>query len=229
MPTLVAHPTLGWRPAPRATDASRALLRCGVLAGPVYVGLALAQALTRPGFDLRRHDISLLANGSLGWIQIGNFVVSGLLVIAAAIGMRRVLPSGRGRTWGPLLVGLYGACIALAGVFVADPGAGFPSGTPAAANTMTWHGALHLLCAAVGFLALIAACCVFAQRFAAEGRPRWAGYSAATGAVFFVTFFGSVILSGSGVNTGLSVLGLWIAVLLGWSWLSTVSARGVAA
>ena len=53
-------------PAPGRT---RALLCCGVLAGPIYIVVGLVQALTREGFDLTRHDLSLLANGRLGWIQ----------------------------------------------------------------------------------------------------------------------------------------------------------------
>jgi len=83
------------------------------------------------------------------------------------------------------------------------------------------------LCAAVGFLALVGACFVFARRFAAEGRPGWVWYSRATGSLFFVAFFGSVFLSSSPATFGWSVLGLWLAVLLGWTWLSAVSARGV--
>ena len=60
----------------------------------------LVQAFTREGFDLRRHPLSLLSLGELGWIQIGNFVVAGLLVVAFAVGLRRVLHPGRGGTWG---------------------------------------------------------------------------------------------------------------------------------
>jgi len=40
------------------------------------------QMLVRDGFDIRRHALSLLTNGDLGWIQILNFVLTGLLVIA---------------------------------------------------------------------------------------------------------------------------------------------------
>jgi len=54
------------RPGARVT---KSLLGYGVLAGPFYVIVVLAQALTRPGFDLARHDASLLSNGPLGWIQ----------------------------------------------------------------------------------------------------------------------------------------------------------------
>ena len=85
MATLATQ--LGGAVGSRRAPAHRLLL-AGVLAGPFYLTVALAQALTRPGFDLRRHDVSLLANGSLGWIQIGNFLVSGLLAIVAAVGLR---------------------------------------------------------------------------------------------------------------------------------------------
>jgi hypothetical protein len=32
--------------------------------------------------------------------------------VAAAVGLRRVLPPGRGRTWAPILIGTYGASLA---------------------------------------------------------------------------------------------------------------------
>jgi hypothetical protein len=80
------------------------------------------QMLVRDGFDIRRHALSLLTNGNLGWIQILNFVLTGLLVIAGAFGMRRALRWGRGRTWGPLLLGVHGL-----GLIGAEKGL-FPSG-----------------------------------------------------------------------------------------------------
>src|SRR5258706_11269109 len=69
-------------------------LACGVVAGPVYVVVSLAQALTRDGFDLSRHSWSLLSNGDLGWLQISNFIVVGVLTIAFAVGLRRVWSPG---------------------------------------------------------------------------------------------------------------------------------------
>ncbi len=77
---------------------TRALLACGVVAGPLYVVVGLIQALTRDGFELGRHPLSLLSNGDLGWIQIINFLVTGLLTVACAVGMRWVLQPGRGGT-----------------------------------------------------------------------------------------------------------------------------------
>jgi hypothetical protein len=94
---------------------TRALLGCGLVAGPLYVGVSLLQALTRDGFDLTRHMWSLLSNGDLGWLQITNFLVTGVLTIACAAGMRRALGAQRGGTWGPVLVGVYGLGLIAAG------------------------------------------------------------------------------------------------------------------
>ena len=203
------------------TRQTRALLICGLIAGPFYIVVGLIQALTRPGFDIMRHDLSLLANGDLGWIQITNLVLSGLLVIAGAVGMRKALQGGRGRTWGPILLGIYGLGLIGAGFFTADPAFGFPPGTPAAAHTMSWHGLLHFICGGVGFLALIAACFVFARRFASQRQRGWATYSLATGVIFFAAFAG--IAMGSGQSW--SVIGFWIGVVLAWAWISAMAVK----
>lgn len=77
---------------PDATiKATRVLLLCSFAAGPVYMGVSLVQAFTRPGFDITRHALSALANGKLGWLQIANFVLTGLLITAGAVGIRRAL------------------------------------------------------------------------------------------------------------------------------------------
>lgn len=197
----------------------KTLLTCGVLAGPLYLAVGLAQALARDGFDIRRHPLSVLSNGDLGWIQIGNFVVSGLLVIAAAIGLGRALTAGPGRVWGPRLVAGYGVGLIAAGAFVADPFDGFPVGTPAGpADSTSWHGVAHFAAGGIGFFALIGACFVFARRFAALGRRGWAGYSAATGVLFFAAFVG---ISSGNPNAAI-LLAFTAAVILGWTWLALI-------
>jgi hypothetical protein len=109
------------------------LLTAGIVAGPLFLAVWALQAFTRDGFDPGRHPISLLSLGQLGWIQIANFVVTGALLVGCAVGLRHVLHRGRGGTWGPWLVGAFGAGLILAGVLVTDAGAGFPSGAPAGA------------------------------------------------------------------------------------------------
>ena len=96
------------------------LLTSGMIAGPLFIIVSLILAFTGEGFDVVRHPASLLALGDLGWIQIANFVVSGVLFIALAIGLRRVLTSGVGSRWLPILFGLVGVAMIIGGVFVPD-------------------------------------------------------------------------------------------------------------
>jgi len=201
------------------------LLYCGVVAGPLFTVVALIEMLTRSGFDLRRHDLSLLSNGPLGWIQIANFFVAGLLAIAAAAGIRRVLRSGRGGTWGPLLIAVYGLGYFGAGVFVADPMNGFPPGTPdGLPSSASWHSWMHLISGSLGFLALIAACFVFARRFSGLRRRGWMAYSVATGVVVLA----AVIGISSGSQSAATIIGFFVAATVGWAWLSALSVRLVA-
>jgi hypothetical membrane protein len=198
-----------------ATATTRSLLGWGAVAGPLYVAVALAQALTRDGFDLSRHSWSLLANGSLGWIQIADFLLAGAMTVAFAIGVRRAT----GSVWAPRLLAGYGLALVAAGVFRADPAAGFPVGTPADAATISWHGGLHLLAGALGFGCLIAACLVLGRRYAHAGRSGRALFSRVTGTVFLVAFLG--IASGSGSPA--TVLPFAAAVVLAWGWLTGVA------
>jgi hypothetical protein len=163
-----------------------------VVAGPLFTVVGLIQAFTRPGFDLRRHALSMLENGDLGWIQISSFILTGLLFVAGAVGMRQVMRGSRGGTWGPLLVGVFGVGMVGAGLFTADPGLGFPPGTPPNSAEISWHGIVHLSIATVAFAALIAAGFVWTRRFASQGRRGWAAYSAVTAVIFFACFAGLV-------------------------------------
>ena len=200
------------------TNRTRALLACGVVAGPLFIAVALLQALTRDGFDLGRHPLSLLSLGELGWIQIANFVVAGLLTVASAVGLRRMLQPGRGRRWGPRLVGVYGVGLIGGGVFLADAGAGFPPGAPAGApEQLSWHGILHAIAPVLAFLSLIMACFVLARRFAGLGQRGWATYCVATG----VALLG--LMAWPDRDTVLVQLA--VAIVLGWSWLSVLAAR----
>src|SRR6185369_16887669 len=141
----------------RTTSVTRSLLGYGVIAGPFYVIVSLGQALTRTGFDLSRHEWSLLANGGLGWIQIVNFLLTGAMTVAFAAGLSR---AGQGvAAW---LIAVFGLGMFGAGIFRADPSLGFPPGTPDGPGAVSWHGLLHFVCAGIGFACMIAACLVMA-------------------------------------------------------------------
>ena len=172
--------------ASAAANVTRVLLACGVVGGPLFMVVGLVQAFTRPGFDLRRHALSMLSLGDLGWIQVTNFELTGLLVVALAIGMRRALHPGRAGTFGPPLMAAYGVGFIIAGVFRIDPALGYPPGAPEGVTVFSWHAMLHFTGFTVAFIGLIAACFVFARRFAGLGQRGWAAYCAATGAVAFV-------------------------------------------
>lgn len=196
------------------TRVTRSLLGYGVLAGPFYVGVSLAQALTRPGFDLTRHEWSLLSNGVLGWIQVANFTLTGLMVLAAAIGLGRALRPGVASTWAPRLVGGYGVGLVAAGLLRADPAMGFPVGAPADPAAVSWHGMGHLIAGSIGFACLIAACFVLARRW----HGTLAVFSRVTGVVFLAGFAGIATGAGSAVV----ILAFTGAVVVAWAWLATV-------
>jgi Protein of unknown function (DUF998) len=203
-------------PAARVT---KSLLAYGVIAGPTYVLVSLTQALTRDGFEFTRHPWSALANGPLGWIQVANFVLSGLMTVAFAAGLRRALRPGRAATWGPRLIGVYGASLVAAGAFRADPAMGFPPGTAETAGEVSWHGMLHFAAGGIGFPCLIAACFVIARRFAVERRSGWGTFSSITGVVFLAGFVGLVMGGGSAVT----LLTFTAAVGLACAWTCAVA------
>lgn len=193
--------------------SARNLVRAGAAAGPLYLILGYAQALLRDGFDMRRHALSNLSLGDLGWIQVATFLLCGILVIAGAVGLRRTMQRGRGRLWGPILLAVYGIGLIGAGIFKADPANGFPPGS-VAPTTMTQSGLMHFVFGGIGFYALIAACFVFARRFKEGGEGGWAVYSIVSGLLFFVSF--AAIASGS--TSAAVMLGFYGAVTWIWIW-----------
>ncbi|MFD7257075.1 DUF998 domain-containing protein [Streptomyces sp. NPDC059874] len=176
--TISASTSVSAAPSPAAAasrPATRVLLACGAAAGPLFLAVGIVGGLTREGFDFTRNAISQLSLGDLGWIQVTGFFVAGALMLAGAIGVRRAVTAGPGRRAAPWLVGVFGASFLVSGVFAADPGAGFPVGTPdSPAPALSAHGAVHMVAGMVGYLALCAAFLLLARHFAAERQRGWA-------------------------------------------------------
>jgi uncharacterized protein DUF998 len=195
------------------------LLGGALIAGPLFVVASFAQALTREGFDLKRHAISMLLLGDQGWIQMANFELTGVLVLACAVGIMRVLGPGRTAIWGTLLFGGYGLGLIVAGINPPDPGLGFPPGAPSEApSDMSPHAVLHTVGFFVSFISLIAACFVFARILGRSGSHGWARYSFATGVVPLPLIALSLVLGGSGVP-------LFIMGVITSAWVAAVPLR----
>jgi hypothetical membrane protein len=194
-----------------STRVTRSLAGYGVLAGPIYVGVSLAQALTRDGFDLGRHAWSQLAIGDWGWIQTANLLATGVMSIAFSVALRRTLPGRRGGRAVPVLVGAFGVGVLLAGVFPSDPIAGFPVGMPTP-TTPSLRGMLHLMTSGIGFLALAAAMVVMAVRYATEHRRARAAFSVVA-AVALLGGFGTIA---SGSAAGVAAFTTGIITALAW-------------
>ncbi|MFE3455591.1 DUF998 domain-containing protein [Nonomuraea sp. NPDC059194] len=193
----------------------------------MFVIAFLIEGATRADYDPFQHPVSSLALGPYGWMQIANFVITGLLMLLFAIGIHRALhAAGRPSTWGPLLVGTYAIGLIGAGVFVTDPVGGYPLDTPAQ-GVHTWHGMLHdFPFSLLVFAALATACFVFARRFAGWGNRGWAFYSAATGVLIVIGFFlsGQAFAQAEGL---VEIGGLLqrLTIVVGWGWLSLLAIR----
>jgi hypothetical membrane protein len=185
-----------------ADRVTKSLLGYGVIAGPIYLVASVTQALLREGFDLSRHAWSQLALGGPGWIQVTNFVVTGLMVIAAAVGLRRALRTGPAATWSPVLLAVFGLSMIVASAFRVDPAGGFPVDMPQA-TTISGSAMIHLLAGAIGFPCLAASLVVLARRLSREGFTRLATACRVVGPLFLAGFLAmaSGVLGAAGVPT----------------------------
>lgn len=200
----------------------RPLLLAGALAGPLYVGIGTVEAIVRDGFDIRKHSLSLLANGTGGWIHSVMMVGTGLLTVIGAIGLARSFAPGQRSRWGVGGLIVYGAGVAAAGFMRADPAVGFPPGTPdELPDTVSWHGFGHVIAGMIGFIGLIVACFVLSRWFARHRSAGWSRFSLITGIVYFLGLAGL----GAGAGTAAVNLGFTVAVILGWTWITLLMLR----
>jgi hypothetical protein len=202
----------------------KVLLVCGAIAGPLFTAAWILEGATRAHYNPLRHPISSLSIGELGWTQSSVFVVTGLLTLAFAFGLRRRLPPQGGSTWGPILIGAMAIGLLGAGIFVTDPMNGYPPGTPDLPLQYSVPGRLHRLFSAFVFLGLPIACFVFARLFGKWGARRWANYSRATGIAFVLLFI--VTSAGFAQVEGLvDYAGLLqrITLTIGWAWLTLLA------
>lgn len=160
----------------------RSQLYLGMAIAPLFYGVVTAQMLTKEGFDITRHPLSLLALGQTGWIQTLNFLITGVMAIAVATGLRRRLTEELAGTWGPILTATFGVGFIITGVSPADPLPGFPPGAvTTVAPAMSGHAIGHGIGFMIAFASLTANCLVFATRFSRRRERGWMLYSLASG------------------------------------------------
>jgi hypothetical protein len=92
----------------------RCRVALGAFAGPLFVGAFTAIGARTDGYDWRRHAVSSLANGRLGWLQRANFIYTGASYVAAASGLAACQWRVVGGRAVPVLVGAAGLGLAQA-------------------------------------------------------------------------------------------------------------------
>jgi hypothetical membrane protein len=179
-----------------------ALVACGTLGGLLFTAGYLIEGATRPGYDPWGQAISALSLGPGGWMQRVNFIVFGLLMIAAAAGWRKLLLPGAGARAFPLLRAAAGLGLVADGIFSQDPVPGYPPGAVTA--TATLPGEIHSLFAFVTITALAGSCLVLARRLARE--PHWRGWAAAAVATGVLTLVFIAVFGALGAHGGMAGL-----------------------
>ncbi|WP_423464352.1 DUF998 domain-containing protein [Promicromonospora sp. MS192] len=170
----------------------------------LFIVIFLVSDAIKPGYDPVRDAVSEAAIGSGGWLQSTNFIVSGLLVAASSAAVTRAV--GR---WTGALVGVAGAGLALAGVFVSDP---VPT------EQASWHGMIHNAAGTASSAALVITCFV-----AARWRPTspWRWYCLTVGVSVPLIFVAAL-----GAD---ETLGTWqrLTNIIGWTWLAALELRAL--
>ncbi|HEY9289621.1 MAG TPA: DUF998 domain-containing protein [Candidatus Dormibacteraeota bacterium] len=212
------------------TRATRVLLACAIVGPLLFIVVFLIEGATRPGYSAWRNYVSELALSGEGWQQIANFLICGTLCVVLAVGVRRVWPTGKSSVAGPVLMGLFGLGLVVAGLFVTDPARNYPPGAPMTGSPQTWHGMIHGINRLVVFVILLpAACFAFARRFARDPRSRgWATYSWIVGAILLLLFpigTASGVLAEHGILASPTGLIQRFEIILGWTWIAGSALR----
>ena len=198
-----------------ADRVTKSLLGYGIIAGPIYVVTSLIEAATRDGFDISRHAWSQLAQGGPGWVHVVNLALTGLMVIAFAVGLHRALVDGPAARWAPLLFGVFGLGMVVSAAFRADAGGGFPPGSPDT-TTLSTTGTVHFAAGGIGFTALAVGLVIYGRRLSREGFTGLAVASWVIGPLYLLSF-----LLMAGQLTG--VLPFVAAVIAGFTLLSVLA------
>lgn len=178
------------------------------------------EGAVRPFYSQLRPPVSSLSIGEYGWIQSSIFIVTGLLTIAFATGMRSSLAQEASK-WAPIFTAVTGVGLIGAGLFVTDPMNGYLLGTPLIPMQFTITGRLHRLFSAFFFLGLPLVTFNLVRWFARWKNTPWSLYSVTSGITFLATFvIASAALLQAGALAELAGLFQRLAITTGWLWIT---------
>jgi hypothetical membrane protein len=149
----------------------------GLVAPILFTGLVIVQGVRQPDYSHVALPISALAAWPLGWVQVVNFCVTGVLCIVFARGLHQAVMPAR-RNIGAQLLVLTGLGLIAAGAFSWKMVDGVPTETPA-----------HAVAAIVSFVSLSVGLLSLSRRFRRD--PAWsdlATYTLLTALVVFALF-----------------------------------------
>ena len=133
--------------------------------GPIFfVATFATEGWLRTGYHPLAMYVSALSLGPRGWIQVVNFIVFGILLLAFSLGIAAKFKNEKVSQAGPVLLTIIATGYLLSGPFIMDP-----EGT--LRSQLTLHGTLHGLLGGIVFLLMPVSCFVFHRRFGKD--PKW--------------------------------------------------------
>ena len=197
----------------RSGAVVRFVALCGVTAPVLMLVLWTVASLMRPGYDQLSQYGSELGTGPNAIIMNANFVVTGLLIIAFAIGLFENIRGGSWAQMSSILLGVFGAGELVGGLFPCDPGC------PIAAQSV--FQLAHNVDAVIAFVAITLAPLLVSLGLSRDDRWRdYRSYSLVTGLlaiglflVFSATSIGYLGYVGLFQRLFLALPFLWIEVI----------------
>lgn len=157
------------------------------MAGSVlFILVFTIEGYLRAGYDPRGMFVSELSLGPRGWIQIANFVATGLLVLLFTRAVAAEFRAGKASKAGPIFLTIIGFSLLVSGLFVMDP-----ASTPR--DLMTLRSRLHWGFGALVFSLSPVSCFVFWRRFRRDAK--WQSLAWWTLAVGSITTAAVVLMS----------------------------------
>jgi len=201
-------------------------LICGAVSGPLFILTFVIEGVMRTHYSQLHNPVSLLALGSFGWVQVVNFLITGVLVLVFANGLWRRYRTSRAMSISASLIAILAFGIIGAGVFTMDGSGVQYQGILTQTLHLSPHGILHRLFAGSTFCILPASSFVMACQFCKWQQKGWAIYSVISGmgALFFFFLLANAIDQSHG-SIGYAGLYERISIVIGLGWLSVLAMK----